>query len=199
MGKSTLQLPHTPDVPLTPYRQLWSKTFSLPSTRSPKPWDNRKEDNEELEAKAIVSNFEKCCNFFGCIAASAIYFYLLFYSNHLWTIDTTVSILLAEYCGWSNEKLRAKSTRKEHLKNVKDHDLSLAEKGDYFATLDSFLNCKLDCIAAIVGYREDPIIFTKALESYLQADACRFVLACIDGNDLEDQGMVDVFQKVCCH
>jgi hyaluronan synthase len=126
----------------------------------------------------------------------AVYLYLLLYSNHLWTIDTSLSIVLAEYCGWSNETLRKKSTGKEQPMSEKSMDLSLAEKGDYFANGLSALNRKLDCIAAVVGYREDPVIFTKALESYLQADGCRFVLACIDGNGIEDQEMVEVFRRV---
>lgn len=196
MGQFTLQSPHTPSTPLTPYRQLWLQAFSPLSPRSPKPWDNRKEDSEEPEVRVTVSTFEKCCNFFGCITAAAVYLYLLLWSDHLWTIDMSLSIFLAEYCGWSNERLRRKSAGEEQPKREKSDDLSLAERGDYFALINGLPNRKLDCIAAVVGYREDPVIFTKALESYLQADGCRFVLACIDGNSFEDQDMVDVFQKV---
>jgi hyaluronan synthase len=159
--------------------------------------DSRKEDTEEPEIEVTITTFDKCCNFVGCIVAAGIYFYLLLYSNHLWTIDTSLSIFLAEYCGWSNERLRKKSRGDEQPLNEKSNDLSLAEKGDYFALKEGSTNPKLDCIAAIVGYREDPIIFTKALESYLQADGCRFVLVSVDGNGLEDQNMVDVFQQVC--
>lgn len=48
-------------------------------------------------------------------------------------------------------------------------------------------NPELGCIAAIVGYREYPIISTKALESYLDAKGCQFVLTCIDGNEPNDR------------
>jgi hyaluronan synthase len=191
MGQFTLQSHHAPSPPLSPYRQLWSQTFS------PQPWDHRKEDSEKPEVDVTVSTFQKCINFFGCIVAAAVYFYLLLYSNHLWTIDTSLSIFLAEYCGWSNEKLRRKTTGEEEPKSEKSDDLSIVEKGDYFTLLNNLPNSKPECIAAVVGYREDPVIFTKALESYLRADSCRFVLVSIDGNGLQDQDMVDVFQKVC--
>ena len=197
MGQFTLQPLHTPGTPLTPYRQLWSQTFSSPLARSPVPWDNRKEDDEESEAEVYVSTFDKCYNFFGCILAAFFYFYLLLKSNNLWSIDTAFNIFLAEYTAWSNEKLRKKGAGEELPMSEKSHDLSIVEKGDYFSPMNGSPDCKLGCIAQVVGYREDPTIFTKALESYVQADGCRLVLACIDGNGLEDQVMVDVFQKVC--
>lgn len=192
MGQFTIPSPNYPGTPHTPYKQF----FSPLSPRSPRLWDSRKEDSDESEVTVTVTTFEKCCNFLGCIAAAAAYFALLLYSNHLWTIDTALSLVLAEYCGWSNEKLRRKSTGKEEQPSIKADNLSIAEKGDYFPFAVNFPNPKLDCIAAVVGYREDPAIFTKALESYQHANGCRFVLTCIDGNGLEDQEMVDVFQKV---
>lgn len=57
---------------------------------------------------------------------------------------------------------------------------------------------RLDCISAVVGYREDPILFKKALESYIKAqDCCKFILVCIDGDAVEDQEMINVFRNVC--
>lgn len=176
-------------------RQAWTQPFSPLSPRP--PIDDRKEDNEVLDQEVIVSVLQKVVNFLGCIVAAIIYAYLLLYSNHLWTIDTSASVLLAEYCGWSNERLRKKSAGNEAPQVDESGDLSLAEKGGYFSlTKNPSESAKPECIAAVVGYREDPAIFTKALESYLQADGCRFMLVCIDGNSLEDQEMVDVFQKV---
>ncbi|CAI6331792.1 unnamed protein product [Periconia digitata] len=197
MGRPAFLSPHgNPQS----YRGTWSPPFSplSPRTpRSPRFYDDRKKDSEEPEEEIIISAFEKFLNFLGCMAAAVVYAYLLLYSNHLWTIDTGASIFLAEYCGWSNEKLRKKSTGDDQLHNEKSDDLSLAEKGGYFLDAKSdYDEAKLGCIAAVVGYREDPIIFNKALESYLQADGCRFMLVCIDGNSLEDQEMVDIFQKV---
>ena len=197
MGQFTLQPTHGPGTPLTPYRQLWSQAFSSPLSRSPQPWD-RKEDTEEVEVDFVISPWEKCYNFVGCIVAIVIYFYLLLYSNYLWVIDTACNILLAEYCAWSNERLRRKGAKEDRPISEKSNQLSMAEKGDYFSITNGSPDRKLDSIAAVVGYREDPTIFTKALESYRHANGCRFLLVSVDGNGLEDQVMVDVFQKVCC-
>lgn len=196
MGQPTFHPPHRPSTPLTPYRQRWSQSFTSPLARSPQPFQDRKEDNDEPEYEVIVSTFDKCYNFFGSIVAGAVYFYLLLYTAHLWTIDTAFSIILAEYCGWSNDRSRKRIVGQEHLRSEKSDDLSCAEKGGYFTSADSLPARKLDCIAAIVGFREDPDIFSKALQSYLEAAGCRFVLVSIDGNDVEDQEMVQVFQKV---
>jgi hyaluronan synthase len=51
-------------------------------------------------------------------------------------------------------------------------------------------------MATIVGYREDPDLFTRALDSYKTAAECRFVLVGVDGDDTPDMEMVDVFQGV---
>ena len=51
-------------------------------------------------------------------------------------------------------------------------------------------------MAAIVGYREDPELFARALDSYKTAAECRFVLVGVDGDDTPDMEMVRVFQEV---
>lgn len=53
-----------------------------------------------------------------------------------------------------------------------------------------------ECMAAIVGYREDPDLFARALDSYKTAAECRFVLVGVDGDDTPDMEMVRVFQQV---
>ncbi|KAH7021967.1 glycosyltransferase family 2 protein [Ilyonectria destructans] len=55
---------------------------------------------------------------------------------------------------------------------------------------------RLDCMAAVVGWREDPALFTRALESYKSAIGCDFLLVGIDGDEADDQDMVDVFNSV---
>ncbi|PVI08314.1 glycosyltransferase family 2 protein [Periconia macrospinosa] len=192
MGRPSFLSPHSLHQSS---RTSWTPYLSPLSPRS--PIDDRKEDTEKSEDEVIVSVLEKAFNFLGCIAAAIIYAYLLLYSNHLWTIDTSASILLAEYCGWSNERLRRKAKGDEPPQEEWSTNLSTAEKGGYFLNTKSFSeSARQGCIAAVVGYREDPIIFTKALQSYLQADGCRFMVVSIDGNGLEDQEMVDVFQQV---
>ncbi|KAI0021845.1 hyaluronan synthase [Xylariomycetidae sp. FL0641] len=153
----------------------------------PKP----SEDRNQVESSA-VSPTRKCFNFFGCVVACALYFYLLLYSDHLWTIDTSLSVLLAEYCGWSNERNRKRAA----LRN-ENNAFALSEKETSGGQDANFASDRsLDCLAAVVGYREDPKIFTRALESYLRADNCRFVLACVDGDADEDREMVNVFTNV---
>ncbi|KAH9893106.1 hyaluronan synthase [Xylariomycetidae sp. FL2044] len=153
----------------------------------PKPIEDRKEANVEVS----ISFGQKCFNLVGCVLAAALYFYLLLYSNHLWSIDTSLSIFLAEYCGWSNDRNRKRTA----LLNEND-PLALSEKAALDGGRGHASNRNLDCLAAVVGYREDPAIFTRALESYLQADNCRFVLASVDGDVEEDQEMINVFKKV---
>ncbi len=53
-----------------------------------------------------------------------------------------------------------------------------------------------DCMAAVVGWREDPALFTRALESYQRTRGCVFLLVGIDGDEVEDRDMVDVFDMV---
>ncbi|KAH6604305.1 glycosyltransferase family 2 [Trichoderma cornu-damae] len=55
---------------------------------------------------------------------------------------------------------------------------------------------RLDSMAAVVGWREDPALFTRALESYKSARHCTFMLVGIDGDDAADDDMVDVFKRV---
>ena len=55
---------------------------------------------------------------------------------------------------------------------------------------------QLDCMAAVVGWREDPALFTRALESYKTARGCMFLMVGIDGDEAQDQDMVDVFNLV---
>ncbi|KAI1343161.1 hyaluronan synthase [Xylariaceae sp. FL0016] len=148
-------------------------------------------EDKAPKVSVSITFSQKLFNLFGCIAACALYFYLLLYSNHLWTIDTSLSIFLAEYCGWSNERNRKRTA----LRNENDA-LALSEKASYDDAEGHAADRSLDCLAAVVGYREDPAIFTRALESYLRADNCRFVLASVDGDDVEDQDMINVFSKV---
>lgn len=51
-------------------------------------------------------------------------------------------------------------------------------------------------MATIVGYREDPDLFARALDSYKSAAECRFVLVGVDGDDTPDMEMVHVFKGV---
>lgn len=135
----------------------------------------------------LVPLVERTLNFLGCIVAAAVYFYGLMYLKQPLTFDMIVSIVLAEYCRWRNNKRRRDAALQEE-----NGSLGLAEKGKSSEQ-------RLDCVAAIVGYREEPILWKQALGSYSQAQNCRFLLVCIDGDVEEDREMVEVFQDVGDH
>jgi len=182
----------------TRFRRLCSYSFSLQPSRSDEIKGERKHDSSEPETQDLVTTFTNLYNFIGCLGAAALYYYLtLYWSDYLYTFDTILTVYLAEHCGWANERVRKNSSTHERGKNEVHPDLSVVERGEYRTHPKRSPKLELGCIAAIVGYREDPVIFTKALESYLDAEGCQFVLTCIDGNEIEDQVMVDVFRKVC--
>ncbi|KAL7650266.1 hypothetical protein ACMYSQ_012066 [Aspergillus niger] len=132
----------------------------------------------------LVTLAEQTFNFLGCIVAAVVYFYGLMYLKQPLTFDMIVSIILAEYCRWRNSQRRRYAAQQEE-----NGSLGLAEKGKSSEQ-------RLDCVAAVVGYREEPTLWKRALESYSQAQNCRFLLICIDGDAEEDREMVEVFQDV---
>ena len=73
-----------------------------------------------------------------------------------------------EYCGWGNERRRKKVAAQDGLDTLSLSEKGFSEKAPYPA--GDAPNPRLDCIAAIVGYREDPVIFTRALASYNDAE-----------------------------
>jgi hyaluronan synthase len=105
------------------------------------------------------------------------------------TLDTIVTIALAELNRFNNEGRRMKFYESE---------TRVREKADPEKTASDVRSAtpKLQCMAAVVGWREDPALFTRALESYKSAKGCTFVLVGIDGDEEADQDMVDVFEKV---
>ncbi|KAJ4387080.1 hypothetical protein N0V93_007667 [Gnomoniopsis smithogilvyi] len=54
---------------------------------------------------------------------------------------------------------------------------------------------RLDSVAAVVGWREDPTLFHRALSSYSAAQGCVFLLVGVDGDGPEDEDMVNVFDE----
>lgn len=154
-------------------------------------------------------------NLVGCllVVPASRYFAL----NTFWpaTIDLLLSILLAEYCRFRNEGRRIAFRRSEGgggasgsgaggqdpllplrpKDDVEKH--ALAAAASYAAAPGVRATSSCDSMAAIVGWREDPELWTKCLESYKTATGWRFLLAGIDGDDAEDQDMVEIFKKVC--
>lgn len=65
--------------------------------------------------------------------------------------------------------------------------------------LDGQVASSCDTMASVVGWREDPELWQRCLESYKTARGCKFLLAGIDGHDADDQEMVEIFKKVCMY
>ena len=126
----------------------------------------------------------KALNFIGCIIAGYVFFFLVIYSSLPLTLDIVFTIFLAEYCRWANERRRQKVSGSADYGAICISD----EKDPTRHWLDS--------IATVVGFREDPALFTRALESYRQAQHCKLLLVCVDGDAKEDQEMVNVFKRV---
>lgn len=109
------------------------------------------------------------------------------------TLDLLMTIALAELNRFVNEMRRQKLSRLQYR-----HESPIREKEDW---LKWDLNVeraapRLDCMAAVVGWREDPSLFHRALKSYTSAKGCVFLLVGIDGDGPEDQDMVNVFNEV---
>lgn len=110
------------------------------------------------------------------------------------TVDLLLSILLAEYCRFGNERrriaYREAETQPHGKGDVEKHALkkALAERSE------SSPRC--EAVAAVVGWREDPDLWTQCLESYKTARGCKFLLVGIDGLEEDDQEMVDIFEQV---
>lgn len=143
----------------------------------------------------VVSRLWLCklWNFFGCIAALYFFAYVAKSSQSPLTIDVFIKIFLAELNRFINGRRRqggqVSGQKPRKNKGIEKQPLRL----------EPVPIATPQCMAAIVGYREDPGIFKKALESYNDARSCSFVMVGVDGDALEDQEMVDVFLQVCDH
>lgn len=133
-----------------------------------------------------VSPFRQFLNFAGCIIVLPIYSIITAYTRHPLTLDVLLTIFAAEYNRFTNESRRRKLQGPS--RSVQD-----PEKASY---LSASPDRATECMAAIVGYREDPELFARALDSYKLAAECRFILVGVDGDDVPDMEMVRVFQNV---
>lgn len=55
-----------------------------------------------------------------------------------------------------------------------------------------------EVIGCVVGWREDEELYARCLESLHSTPSCTSIVAGIDGDEVEDERMVDVFQRVNC-
>jgi hyaluronan synthase len=149
-----------------------------------------------------VSSLRKVINIVGCVVFFAIYWMII--SGCRWpvTLDLFVSIGLTELNRFLNESRRMEYYKDSGDSGDQDQEkAALTEKDDAEVNLEKgaiewSTSGKKECIAAIVGWREDPALFTRALTSYKDAQSCGFVIAGIDGDAEEDMEMVQVFNEV---
>lgn len=148
-----------------------------------------------------VSIVRQCLNFLGCLVIIPIYYLITGHSRYPLTLDLLISIFVAEYNRYSNENRRHRAYHAPPHHALPQNSQNSAAVDLEKAAAVSMLSPKSpnmapECMAAVVGYREDPELFARALESYRTAEGCRFVLAGVDGDQAPDMEMVQVFRKV---
>ncbi|KAK4185178.1 family 2 putative glycosyltransferase [Podospora australis] len=137
-------------------------------------------------------------NFLGCLLAIPVYYFSTVHSRYPVTLDIVITIALTELNRYIVERRRADFARSEQ--QLAEETRSWNEKEEWspvhLETQPLSAAPRLECLAAVVGWREDPALYTRALESYKSARTCAFFLAGIDGDEAEDQDMVTVFSQV---
>lgn len=135
-----------------------------------------------------VSAFRRLLNIVGCIFIIPFFYLATVQSLFPMTMDMIINVILTEYNRFANERRRTSFQTKPNGSTRKELD-DLETQSP---------TPKVNCMATIVGYREDPDLFFRALESYKSARGPSFILLGIDGDAAEDQEMVDVFNTVRC-
>ena len=139
-----------------------------------------------------VPVFRQFLNVIGCGVVIPLYYLTTAHSRFPVTLDIIITIVLTEL-----NRYVVEGRRMSFLGRAEQH--TLQEKGGREA--DHLENqpttAKLECVAAVVGWREDPLLYSRALESYKSSRTCSFLLAGIDGDETQDEDMVTVFSKVC--
>lgn len=140
-----------------------------------------------------VPAFRQVLNVLGCALAIPVYYLTTVHSRYPVTLDILITIVLTELNRYMVEGHRIAFHGRKWRQEA-----PLQEKNDWGAIhLESQAQRpRLECIAAIVGWREDPALYGRGLESYKSAKICAFLLAGIDGDEEEDQDMVKVFTRV---
>ncbi|KAJ5988768.1 hypothetical protein N7481_003978 [Penicillium waksmanii] len=133
-----------------------------------------------------VSRLRQILNLLGCLIVLPIYSVITGYARHPLTLDILLTIFSAEFNRFMNEG------RRQKLQDLpqKGQDLEKA------SISSPKVNEGAECMATIVGYRENPELFARALESYKNIPECRLVLVGVDGEDVPDMEMIRVFQQV---
>lgn len=160
---------------------------------------NHHHHHHHQDAHPHTSWFRQLLNLLGCFLIFPLYRAAAV--NTLWpaTVDLLISICLAELCRFTNEGRRIAWRALEAQPRREKEDV---EKGGFLGGLvgegssGDGVPLVAEAMASIVGWREDPDLWERCLESYKEATGCRFVLVGIDGHDADDKEMVDIFKKV---
>lgn len=130
-------------------------------------------------------------NLVGCVVIFLFYRAAALNTYYPATVDLLISILLAEYCRFNNEgrriAFREAASQPKDKEDVEKHALAVGARPEATSS---------EAIVAIVGWREDPALWARCLDSYKAAVGCKFLLAGIDGHDSDDMEMIDIFKKV---
>ncbi|KAL7812448.1 family 2 glycosyltransferase [Trichoderma aethiopicum] len=143
-------------------------------------------------------------NLVGCLLLTPAYWAISVHCRYPVTLDLILTIVLTELNRLVNEGRRLQFYEQEEpperpLASPRDErsdDGFYDEKHVGFSVTEIEPQSRLDCMAAVVGWREDPALFARALQSYKSAKHCMFMLVGIDGDEAADQDMVDVFNTV---
>lgn len=130
----------------------------------------------------------------GCVLAIPVFYLTAVHSRYPVTLDILITIALTELNRFVVEGRRmALRWRQRYYERP-----PLQEKLEWDPLdLESQRHApRLECVAAVVGWREDPSLYARALDSYKSASTCVFLLAGIDGDEEEDQEMVKTFSRV---
>lgn len=138
-----------------------------------------------------VSPIRQFLNFLGCLFIIPVYYFITGCTKFPLTLDLMISIFVAEYNRWANEKRRLKLHETPPSTPTGDVEKAL------MVMQNGAPGEITRCMAAIVGYREDPDLFYRALESYKATEGLDFTLVGVDGDQAADMDMVRVFQMVC--
>lgn len=55
-----------------------------------------------------------------------------------------------------------------------------------------------EVVGCVVGWREDEELYARCLQSLISSPSCTAIVAGIDGDEGEDERMVEIFQTVSC-
>lgn len=159
---------------------------------------SRNADNEP-GAKSLsprVTLLRQFFNILGCALALPIYYLQTAHTRYPITLDILVTIALTELNRFVVEGRRMTFSARGREQHCEIQEFREKDGWDGIHVESQPLAPRLECLAAVVGWREDPALYARALESYKSARTCTFVLAGIDGDEAEDEDMVKIFSKV---